>query len=369
MSSQHDSPARNESELDKVLEKHNEIARKSARGDYIYRGEPEHYDKVSSSLYRLYERIGKENINFETFQEEVLSDAKKYTGQTDQFEILAYIQHYGGKTNLIDFTTNSNVALFFACSETFDKDGRIVFLRRKDPDTNISIKTPWSPEHRVIAQKSVFVQSKKGYLDPSEAIGIPKELKQPILAYLRTNHSITTEEIYKDLHGFIRQQNLMDLPARLTASQIDLCNRMDELHTHFQLQAQPSDMFRGLISVMESQSNPDRIAQAAHSLREIIYPFWSSGSKVRPLPHKTEAFDEYGTVLTNEDLKDLETELDRIYDNLSHLAHHGIVPANRSDFPDIENLRTRLEGSMERVLTRQAEIYNEIDQVLSSSPR
>ena len=66
-----------------------------------------------------------------TVQEEELKDAKKYTFQTKEFEILTSIQHFGGKTNLIDFTTDYNVAAFFACDAPHDRDGRIVFLKSK----------------------------------------------------------------------------------------------------------------------------------------------------------------------------------------------------------------------------------------------
>ncbi|MDE0431295.1 MAG: FRG domain-containing protein [Caldilineaceae bacterium] len=368
MNSQDGLLAQNERELEKVLEKVREIAEKSISGDYIFRGEPEHYSEVSSGLYRFYQKLDGSNQSFEVIQSETLAEAKKYTGETNEFEILAYIQHFGGKTNLIDFTTDKNVALFFACGEPFDKDGRMVLLRREIEGTDICIKKPWKPLNRVTAQKSVFVQPKKGYLDQFESIKIPKELKHPILDYLRTNHGITSEEIRKDLHEFIRQQNLMELSAHLNGSQMELCNRMDEMHTIFQLKAKPSDMFIGFISAIESQGNPDRIAQAAHSLREILFPFWSSNSKIKPLPYKTRAFEEYGTVFPDGDLERLERELDKIYDDLSHLAHHGVVSANHTDLLDIEELRTRFERVMERALTRQAEVYNEIDRVLNSSP-
>ena len=49
------------------------------------------------------------------------------------FEILTDIQHYGGETNLIDFTRGYLIALFFACDGSFDEDGRIITL-----DTNAS---------------------------------------------------------------------------------------------------------------------------------------------------------------------------------------------------------------------------------------
>ena len=35
-----------------------------------------------------------------------------YTHEKVEFEILTELQHYGGYTNLIDFTTDSHIALF-----------------------------------------------------------------------------------------------------------------------------------------------------------------------------------------------------------------------------------------------------------------
>ena len=368
MSSQDNTPASNQNKLDKVLEIQNAITKKAASGVYIYRGEPEHYAKVASGLYRLYERIGGRSHDFETIQRETLAEARKFTGETDDFEILAYIQHFGGKTNFIDFTTDYNVALFFACDGAYNKDGRIIFLPKDCEDANVCIREPWSPPNRVTAQKSVFVQPEKGYLDPCDSISIPNDLKQPMLDLLKASHGITRVTIRRDLHEFIRQQNLMELPAPLDSYQIELCKRMDELHAIFHLHAKPSDMFSGLISAIENQDNPDRIAQAAHSLREILYPFWSSSSKVKLLPCKTRAFENFGSIISDGDLEIIEKELDRIFDNLSHLAHHGIVPANHSYSLDIEERRIRFERVMERALTRQAEVYNEIDMVLISSP-
>ena len=40
------------------------------------------------------------------------------------------LQHYGGKTTLIDFTQNIYIALFFACNGSFDENGRITLLSR-----------------------------------------------------------------------------------------------------------------------------------------------------------------------------------------------------------------------------------------------
>ena len=196
-------------QLSQVLEKIQEVAEKSADGDYIYRGEPEHYEKVSSSLYRKYSDIDTEHFDIEIIQNEILEAAKRYTSETDDFEILTELQHYGGATNLIDFTTDYLIALFFACegSDFLYKDSRIILLR-KTTEINGQIESPQNPKNRVIAQKSIFVRPSYGFIEPDHVINIPKDLKSPILDHLLKYHGISTETIYNDLHGFIRYQNV-----------------------------------------------------------------------------------------------------------------------------------------------------------------
>ena len=196
-------------QLSRVLGKIQEIVEKSADGDYIYRGEPEHYDKVSSSLYRKYSDIDTEHFDIEIIQNEILEAAKRYTSETDDFEILTELQHYGGATNLIDFTTDYLIALFFACegSDFLYKDSRIILLR-KTTEINRQIESPQNPKNRVIAQKSIFVRPPYGFIEPDHVINIPKDLKSPILDHLLKYHGISTETIYNDLHGFIRYQNV-----------------------------------------------------------------------------------------------------------------------------------------------------------------
>ena len=191
------------------MEKIQEIVEKSADGDYIYRGEPEHYEKVSSSLYRKHSEIETEYFNIESIQHEIIEAAKRYTSETDDIEILTELQHYGGATNLIDFTTDYLIALFFACegSDFLDKDGRVILLK-KNKEINEQIESPQNPRNRVIAQKSIFVRPPYGFIKQYNVIGIPKDLKQSILAYLRKCHGISIETIYNDLHGFIKYQKV-----------------------------------------------------------------------------------------------------------------------------------------------------------------
>ena len=183
------------------------IAEKSDSDNYIYRGEPDRYDRVSSSLWReCKKKMRTEDFDIQAIEGLILDSAKNYTPEQEEIEIWAELQHYGGHTNLIDFTTDSHIALFFACDRFFDKPGRVLFLGEEAQNKNRVEKKPQNPRNRIIAQKSVFIRPPTGVVEPDDVIAIPAHLKQPILGYLDKHHGISTETIYNDLHGFIRNQ-------------------------------------------------------------------------------------------------------------------------------------------------------------------
>ena len=191
-----------------------EIVGKSSGGDFIYRGEPECYEKISSSLYRQ-GQTGYESgqFNIERVQKGILKEARNYIREQDKkdFEILTELQHYGSQTNLIDFTTDYHIALFFACDGSHDNDGRVILLKRtEEMNEKYQIEKPQNPQNRVMTQKSIFAQPPKGFIDPKDIITIPvpANLKQWILIHLRNFQDISTQSIYNDLHGFIRHSNL-----------------------------------------------------------------------------------------------------------------------------------------------------------------
>ncbi len=216
-----------QNELDRVLEKIREIVEKSADGDYIYRGEPEHYQehpyhgKVSSSLYRSlltssmmeegierYRKVVESQIG--DMERGILESRREYLYEAgsetiSDFEIFAELQHYGGKTNLIDFTTDYLIALFFACDRSYHKDGRVILQKRESED--YQSETPSEAIKRVESQKSVLLRSPKGFINPDVVVVIPKELKLSVLNYLEKYHDISTKKIYKDVHGFIKWLN------------------------------------------------------------------------------------------------------------------------------------------------------------------
>ena len=194
-------------EIRKIIDR---IEKKSADGDYIYRGEPKRHRKVSSTLYRQYAKeIEAKNFDIEIVQNEMMTEAERYIYEKDKFEILTQLQHYGGKTNLIDFTNDYLIALFFACDGFPNNGGRVILLEKNETIKDY-IKEPQSLINRVRDQKSVFVQPPKGFIEQGQykTINIPKHLKQPMLDHLEKYHGISANIIYNDLHGFIRVQGL-----------------------------------------------------------------------------------------------------------------------------------------------------------------
>jgi len=199
------------SPVDEILRK---IEEKAGTGEYIYRGESKHFETVSSNLYRVF--LGRkdfdieaEHFDIEVVQKGMLEEAKKYLRRTSSdCELLVEMQHYGGKTNLIDFTTNPFVALFFACEQSASEDGRIICQRKEL--LSLTIKEPPEPISRVVAQSSVFVRPPEGFIKPddNDVITIPAEIKLSMLEYLQESHDISVETIYNDIHGFIKYQDI-----------------------------------------------------------------------------------------------------------------------------------------------------------------
>ena len=202
-------PSESAENLSDVFQKLQEIAAASADSNFIYRGEPKHYEKVSSSLWRECRKEFKsDEFDIETIQKEMLEVSKNYTHEKDEFEILTELQHFGGYTNLIDFTTDSHIALFFACNGYGGESGRIVLLEITE-EIKDYIKPPQNPQNRIIAQKSIFVRPPKGFIEPEQfaEVNIPESLKGPMLDHLQKQHGISIQTVYNDLHGFIRNKD------------------------------------------------------------------------------------------------------------------------------------------------------------------
>ena len=179
---------------------------------FIYRGESECHERVSSGLYRQFHELDEDSFDITEAQDRQLEVARRYArGEVDDHKILAQIQHRGGKTNLIDFTADLNIALFFACNYSQDKDGRVIFLHYQyQQEGDYCIERAIQPSNMADAQKSYFVTPKRGYIRDEHITiyEIPRELKAGILQHLRNVYGIEPSTVYNDISGLIRDQHL-----------------------------------------------------------------------------------------------------------------------------------------------------------------
>ena len=198
-----------------------EIFAISADGDYIYRGEPRCHPEISSTLYRDFRTsISLGGHTIKEFQDFETQSARNYIRDEEKqdFEIASELQHYGGRSNLIDFTRDYHIALYFACAKLgkdgHDKDGRIVLLQRnQETIAKYKIRPAQYPPNRAQAQKSVFVQPPDGFILPNDkdvkTVCIPKELKQWILIHFHRFEDISYQTLFNDIYGFIKQSDLI----------------------------------------------------------------------------------------------------------------------------------------------------------------
>ena len=192
-------------ELDRILKIIREIAEKSADNDYIYRGEAKQYAEARSGLYRAYVKGKVGNPDVMGSQRSILDKIEEYLPEMKKkspSEILAHLQHYGAKTNLIDFTTNYLVALYFACEKAFGVDGQVLMIEKESEKYEVIDAPKTIP--RAESQKSIFVQSTNGFIIATRTVNIPYYLKQSIIIYLKKYHNINEGHIYNDIHGFIK---------------------------------------------------------------------------------------------------------------------------------------------------------------------
>ena len=191
-----------------------ELTRLTNHQPVIFRGEPEDFGEVTSNLYReLRKMLGNSSMPFlsaklDRRQSLILEECQRYCEDSpDQQAVLEELQHYGGNTNLIDFTTDYRIALFFACDSSFDKQGRVICLPDK-PDESYEIRRPDYSLRRAEVQKSVFVQASTGTIpaDQYTVMGIPSHLKPKILDYLWSRHAVFAKSVYCDIHGYLNQK-------------------------------------------------------------------------------------------------------------------------------------------------------------------
>ena len=194
--------------------------------DCIFRGEPEIYKYPCSST--LYRQLKKENATKGSIpgllrkrQNNLIERIKRHKdqGDNDLDRLMAY-QHNGGKTNLLDFTGNKLVALFFACFGNDDKNGQIIVKRRsaftkvtdKLHESEVVLLEPPKDLPRAKDQSGVLLHTPTGFLsfEAGESVVIKAEWRQEVLEHLKNEYDISYETLFDDMQGMIQQERRED---------------------------------------------------------------------------------------------------------------------------------------------------------------
>ena len=196
----------------------------------IFRGESSvHLEPNSSSLYRQLkrERATPQSIPklLKDKHNELIRRIRLHTTEEgSDLERLVVSQLYGAKTNLLEFTDSAFVALFFACFDSADDDGRIIMKRRDHfseleigenntfPDDKVVLLKPPRTLLRARDQNTVFLHSPTGFLpfETDETVVIKAKWKREILKSLKNEHGISDEIIFDDMSGAVEQQKRED---------------------------------------------------------------------------------------------------------------------------------------------------------------
>lgn len=226
-----------------ILRQLNEL-NKSNSGHFIFRGEDSIYPSVTSTLARYWVTNSADALR--AIEEKNFQGALEYLqgNQPSNFEnpeererhkldVLARIQHMGGVTNLLDFTAEIWVALFFACIDMVqprlnskepaqsNKTGRIWMLAQDKVYDDLQIRQldhliGEHPNGRWERQSGVVVIPETGTISQGHlqlAAKIAPHLKTQLNEFLRSI-GITTTTMYNDLEGYMRyDQDYIPLEA------------------------------------------------------------------------------------------------------------------------------------------------------------
>lgn len=125
------------------------------------------------------------------------------------FEMIAYIQHYHQSTRFIDFTTNPDVAIYFACSKHNDKNGALYIYSYAPHKAEWYTATILSDLTRVRQKDEISVQEfsqelLKYHPEFNEKFSGTEELNGAIMSFL--DHGFIALPDSESYHNNVRLQ-------------------------------------------------------------------------------------------------------------------------------------------------------------------
>ena len=208
----------------------------------VYRGQADADWKLESgAVYRLRKAYGEDlpldegelqNLVAEYHKEQLITPMEIIDGaKLSDKKRLSVLQHQGAATAFLDFTENPLVALWFSCTEEFDKDACVSFLDIGDPQVArngrnlgnlfdagqavVYYEPSRSREPRIIAQQSVFVVCNPHI--PAQyvkSVAVPHSSKGPLQDYLN-RLGVSRATLFADIPG-LATANRRRTPLRRT---------------------------------------------------------------------------------------------------------------------------------------------------------
>lgn len=209
----------------------------------FFRGTGKKFPTVRSSLHRLADR--RECLTFHrSLDGKYVERVRKYfPAGISNAGILSDLQHcYRCTTNLVDFTTNPRIALYYACEDLDDNNkGEILYFDHSDMEEMLDVdyeelKASDKPfyvrpvdattsEERVIAQSSILVCPPSGKIEKRffKSKSIPAEFKKHIMDHLRDEEDVHDDTVMVDTYWFTENQIVVAITEEISISLDELC--------------------------------------------------------------------------------------------------------------------------------------------------
>ena len=194
----------------------------------LYRGLADKDWPVEASASRRIEKYSDSGI-FKNYVLNLLKTAQRNglghraDAELCDLELLANLQHHGAATCLIDFTQSPLTALWFACKDEPEKNGKIIGMKTDNAEL-FKIVEPdqqkkrigiffeqeglwrWQPRdinNRIVAQQSIFVFGEPNIKEEYyETVIISQGSKKNLIEALEEHYNISEVTLFRDISGF-----------------------------------------------------------------------------------------------------------------------------------------------------------------------